>query len=105
MNNGGLPFGFQQDPRLRNSKSPESIIGDAFYSFGIDGQIYQDQFMKNLRNGVDGYTGFPAGFGQPKPPAKAATPPDPLEGMPDWYKEWYKTQGQYGGVPPVRGIL
>ena len=38
--------------------------------------------------------------------------PPPLPGdkyklnlTPEWWKEWYRTQGQYGGVPPVQGLL
>ena len=30
---------------------------------------------------------------------------DPLAGYPQWYKDWWHAQGQYGGVPPVQGIL
>lgn len=38
--------------------------------------------------------------------------PAPLPGdkfklnlIPEWWKEWYRTQGQNGGVPPVEGLL
>lgn len=38
--------------------------------------------------------------------------PPPLPGdkykknlIPEWWKDWYRTQGQYGGVPPVQGLL
>ena len=44
--------------------------------------------------------GSRGGAGGTKPNAK-----DPLAGMPEWYREWYRTQGQYGGVPPVAGLL
>ena len=34
-------------------------------------------------------------------------PDDPFKNssIGDWWKEWYRTQGQYGGVPPVKGLL
>lgn len=25
--------------------------------------------------------------------------------IPEWWRQWYRTQGQYGGVPPVDGLL
>ena len=25
--------------------------------------------------------------------------------IPQWWKDWYLSQGQYGGVPPVQGLL
>lgn len=43
--------------------------------------------------------------------ASEAPPPDTLgklgkvDGFPQWYIDWYKSQGMYGGVPPVEGLL
>jgi hypothetical protein len=25
--------------------------------------------------------------------------------IPEWWKQWYRTQGQFGGMPPVDGLL
>lgn len=45
-------------------------------------------------------------------PAVDPTKPAPLPGdkfklnlIPEWWKEWYRTQGQNGGVPRVDGLL
>ena len=49
--------------------------------------------------------------GSEDPPADPNAPP-PLPGdkftknmIPDWWEDWYRTSGQYGGVPPVQGLL
>lgn len=50
------------------------------------------------------------GGGNPTQPDPNAPPPLPGDKftknlIPEWWKDWYRTQGQYGGVPPVEGLL
>ena len=50
------------------------------------------------------------GGGDDTPPTDPNNPPLPADKypknmIPEWWKEWYRTQGQYGGVPPVDGLL
>jgi hypothetical protein len=61
--------------------------------------------------GAGGNGGGGNGGGGDTPPTDPNAPP-PLPGdkfgknlIPEWWKEWYRTQGQYGGVPPVDGLL
>lgn len=60
--------------------------------------------------GADGYGGGDGGGGDDTPTDPNAPPPLPADKypknmIPEWWKEWYRTQGQYGGVPPVDGLL
>ena len=50
------------------------------------------------------------GGGDDTPPTDPNNPPLPADKypknmIPEWWKEWYRTSGQYGGVPPVDGLL
>jgi hypothetical protein len=61
--------------------------------------------------GAGGNGGGGNGGGGDTPPTDPNAPP-PLPGdkfgknlIPEWWKEWYRTSGQYGGVPPVDGLL
>ena len=65
---------------------------------------------------ASGTTPYRAAAGQPTTggelPPVDPTKPAPLPGdkfklnlIPEWWKEWYRTQGQNGGVPPVDGLL
>lgn len=50
------------------------------------------------------------GGGDDTPTDPNAPPPLPADKypknmIPEWWKDWYRTQGQYGGVPPVDGLL
>lgn len=56
-------------------------------------------------------TGEPTTGGE-DPAYDPNNPNSPLPGdkyklnmIPEWWKDWYRTQGQYGGVPPVDGLL
>ena len=119
VNPAGLfsfPFGIQRAPG--GSSNPiEAILYSAGLSEMLPRQqsIYQDTFMRNLRQGRPGYAGFPEWFTS-QPGGGTGTgggsgngsggsgSPD-LSGLPAWWREWYNTSGKYGGVPPVQGLL
>ena len=101
-----LPFGLQSF----SSGGRPDLMTDLLYSMGQsvfnrDGwqSIYQGMMNKNLQAGLPAFTGFPAGWGDGSGGNGTATETDPkkknpLKGMPQWYQNWYNTQGLTGGL-------
>lgn len=91
------PFGFLQLGML-GMGLPADLIGGNLYSQFFNQAVSRGQNPMEVLPWMNGSWGG-AGGGT-KPNSK-----DPLAGMPEWYREWYRTQGQYGGVPRVAGLL
>ena len=90
------PFGGMQ-LALLGMGLPAGMIGGDLYGQFFNQAVSRGQNPMEVLPWMNGSRG---GAGGTKPNAK-----DPLAGMPEWYREWYRTQGQYGGVPPVAGLL
>lgn len=59
----------------------------------------------NYGGGGGGGGGDGGGGDDPNAPPPLPGDKYPKNMIPEWWKDWYRTQGQYGGVPPVEGLL
>ena len=114
---GIFPFGMQQAPQTSVSRDP---MMDLFYSMGMPvfsrnaggmTSVYQQQYDKALLEGRNPNEIMPWGKKNQDTPGDGTDEekkPNPLRGMPSWYKHWMNTQGIYGGVKPglkTKGLL
>lgn len=100
-----LEFAFKNAPR--SSRGGFGMLGPAMWAMGVPfaGQgLNAHYFMQAIRNGQDPSQFMPWLNGNSNSEGgDSAT--NPIAGMPQWYQDWYNTQGKHGGVPPVEGLL
>ena len=90
-----------------------AFYGVPYYSRKDGGMTSANEqiFNANVRAGRDPSTHMPYGTGgNPAAPTTGgelppATPPNQVGYMPAWWQDWYNSQGKFGGVPQVPGIL
>jgi hypothetical protein len=88
---------------LGATNSPfQSLFGNSLYSQFYDQAISRGQNPYETLPWLNGSWGGSGASPGSKPNASSS---DPLASMPQWYRDWYRTQGQHGGVPPVGGLL
>lgn len=95
------PFGFMQLAML-GMGMPAGMIGGDIYNQFYDRATSRGQNPYEVLPWLSGSWGGSGASPGGKPNASSS---DPLASMPQWYRDWYRTQGQYGGVPPVGGLL
>lgn len=75
------------------------------------GSLYNDFYNQAISRGQNPYETLPwlngSWGGSGAPPGGNATggSSNPIGGMPQWYQDWYNSQGKTGGAPRVAGLL
>lgn len=92
---------------------PDPLMG-IFYGMGFPifsraaggyTSIYRDRFNDNLTHGRDPFAGFPERFRSSGAGGSGdGSQNNPIRNMPQWWQDWYNSQGRYGG-PQVEGLL
>lgn len=124
-----------QQKRQQSTKAFTNQLNQGYRAGGVDGMLAAFMGVPNMVAGrrigdmpdvpagsyqwPTNYPGSPASLAPAKPPTTGGdlppvgtNKPAPLPGdqfklnlIPEWWKEWYRTQGQNGAMPPVDGLL
>jgi hypothetical protein len=84
-----------------------SLLGMGLPAGMVGGNLLSQFFNQAVARGQNPMEVLPwmNGGAVSRPGAGTGSAKDPLASMPQWYRDWYRTQGQHGGVPPVGGLL
>lgn len=102
-----LQYALKNAPGGKNGLSPLHAF---MWAFGapvqVGGQNLDELFYMNaVRQGQNPSSAMPWLNGGDSSGGASTAAKNPIAGMPQWYQDWYNSQGKFGGVPPVQGLL
>ena len=84
-----------------------AFYGVPYYSAKDGGMTSANEqiFNANVRAGRDPSTNMPYSDPSTVTTTTPTTHATDQNAMPQWYADWYNSQGKYGGIPSVPGLL